>query len=279
MTETVRAEANPSRHRRVDPSPETRARSAERRHMLRDLRMAIAQRSFVLDYQPRLSLRELRIRAAEALIRWPHRRRGATVQPAAFIPLAEASGLITEIGRWVLEEACREAAAWTGDAVVAVNVSARQLHDGSLSAHIGAALESSGLDPERLEIELTESMVIDTGTDTLLRLAAIRDLGVGVALDDFGTGYASLAVLKRLPLTVLKLDRTMVREVPENREDAVITRAVVETGHALGLTVVAEGIETEAQLAFLAGIGCDEGQGFLFSRALPAGVFRKRLVQ
>ncbi len=150
-----------------------------------------------------------------------------------------------------------------------MNVSARQLHDGALLDQVAAALEESGLMPECLELELTESLLIEVETETLLVLSAIRDLGVGLALDDFGTGYASLAVLKRLPLTAMKLDRSLVRDLPGDREDAAIVRAVVETGHALGLHVVAEGIETEAQRVFLASIGCDEGQGYLFGQPVP----------
>ena len=139
------------------------------------------------------------------------------------------------------------------------------------------ALEQSGLRPDRLELELTESMLVDSSADTLLALSAVRDLGVGLALDDFGTGFASLSMLKRLPLTTMKLDRSLVRELPSNREDAAIVRAVIGTGHAMGLTVVAEGIETEAQRAYRSGIGCDEGQGYLFSHPLPAEQLRRTL--
>ena len=248
--------------------PDRRANAAERRSLRRDLAAATAEGSFLLHFQPRLSLRHGRPCSAEALIRWPHRKRGL-VPPSTFIPVAEETGHITEIGGWVLRRACREASAWGGGIGVSVNVSGRQLQDGQLPGQVAAALEESGLDPERLELELTESMLIDTDIDTLLTLSAIRDLGVRIALDDFGTGYASLAMLKRLPLTTMKLDRSLIRGLPEDSEDAAIARALIALGHALGLVVVGEGIETEDQRAFLAAQGCDEGQGYLFSHPLP----------
>ena len=215
------------------------------------------------------------IEVNEALIRWPDRKRGL-IPPNSFIPIAEQSDLINLIGAWVLKEACIEAVGWTRHRL-SVNVSARQLQSGVLPVQLAVALEQSGLPPDRLELELTESMLVDGSTDTLLALSAIRDLGVGLALDDFGTGFASLSMLKRLPLTVMKLDRSLVRELPTNREDAAIVRAVIGTGHAMRLTVVAEGIETEAQRAFLSGIGCDEGQGYLFSHPLPVQQLRLKL--
>lgn len=243
--------------------------------MERGLRAAIAAGGFVLHYQPRLCLATGEIVANEALIRWPDRKRGL-IPPNAFIPVAERSNLINLIGAWVLIEACREAACWNGTRV-SVNVSARQLQSGVLPIQLAMAFEQSGLPPDRLELELTESLLVDGSTDTLLTLSAIRDLGIGLALDDFGTGFASLSMLKRLPLTVMKLDRSLVRDLPTSREDAAIVRAVIETGRAMGLTTVAEGIETEAQRAYLSGIGCDEGQGYLFSQPLPAGQLRPKL--
>ncbi len=248
--------------------PDGRAEAAQRRRLQRDLEEATRENAFVLHYQPRLSLATGETAGAEALIRWPHGKRGL-VPPAAFIPLAERTGLITAIGGWVIRTACAAAVHWPPDWTVSVNVSARQLDDNALLQQVATALAESGLPPDRLELELTESMLVDVSLDTLLTLSAIRDLGVGIALDDFGTGFASLAMLKRLPLTVMKLDRSLVRDLPGDREDAAIVRAVVQTGHALGLFVVAEGIETEQQRAFLSGIGCDEGQGYLFSHPVP----------
>ncbi len=256
-------------HRARNADPDRRAVAAERRRLLHDLKLAMAEDGLILHYQPRLALDSHTMVGAEALLRWPHRKRGL-IAPAAFVPLAEETGLITEIGGWVLCAACWEAMAWPDVAVVSVNVSARQLHQGGLIRQVARALEESHLPPDRLGLELTESMLIDLDEDALLTLGAARDLGVGLALDDFGTGYASLGMLRRLPLTTLKLDRSLVRSVPHATEDSEIARAVVATGRALGLMVVAEGIETEPQRAFLTEIGAGEGQGYLFSRPVPA---------
>lgn len=252
-----------------------RMEAATRRRLERGLRAATAAGAFVLHYQPRLCLATGEIVANEALIRWPDRKQGL-IPPSAFIPIAERSDLINHIGAWVLTEACREAARWDGIRV-SVNVSARQLHSGVLPTQLATAFERSGLPPDRLELELTESLLMDSSTDTLLALSAIRDLGIGLALDDFGTGFAGLSMLKRLPLTVMKLDRSLVRELPTSREDAAIVRALVEASRAMRLTTVAEGIETEGQRAYLSGIGCDDGQGYLFSHPLPAKQLRPRL--
>jgi EAL domain-containing protein (putative c-di-GMP-specific phosphodiesterase class I) len=269
-----------ARRARGDPSSpadfDRRAEAAERRRLLHDLREAIARETFVLHYQPRLSLAAGTVDGAEALLRLPHPRRGV-VSPAAFIPLAERTGLINAIGAWVLRAACREAATWPGQVTVSVNVSPRQLHDGALLEQVTRALGESGLPADRLELELTESMLIDFGEDLLFVLSALRDQGIGLALDDFGVGFASLATLRKLPLTVMKLDRSLVRGLPSDQEDAAIVRAVVATGHALGLTVVGEGIETVGQRDFLAEIGTDQGQGYLFSRPVPAAELRRML--
>ncbi len=262
--------------RRSQEYSEQRAAAAERRRLTQELRAAIEDESFIVHYQPRVALLSGAIVAAEALIRWPHRRRGL-VSPGAFIPLAEQTGLITEIGGWCLRAACREAASWPGATSVSVNVSARQLREGSLIAQVARALGQSGLAPERLELELTESMLLDLNDDVLMVLGAMRDRGIGVALDDFGTGFASLGMLRQLPLSVMKLDRSLVRNLPHDPEDSQIVRAVVATGHALGLTVVGEGIETDAQRDFLAAIGTEQGQGYLFSRALDGPALRASL--
>lgn len=259
---------------RVTQGP--RAQAIARRRLEVDLRRALERNAVSLQYQPRVALDSGLARGAEALLRWCDRRRGL-VPPAQFIPVAERSNLIVELGGWTLRRACTEAAGWP-DLQVSVNASARQLADGALLDQVTAALDESGLAPERLEVELTESLLIEVEAETLLVLSAIRDLGVGLSLDDFGTGYASLAVLKRLPLTAMKLDRSLIRELPADREDAAIVRAVVETGHALGLLVVAEGVETQEQWAFLSEIGCDEGQGYLFGHPLPPAALEWRRV-
>lgn len=263
----------PARYRLA---PSRRSAATERRRLERDLATAAQQGRLQLHYQPRLALPSGEVRGAEALIRWPNRGQGM-VSPSLFIPVAEQSGQIVPIGGWVLRTACCEARRWRLPWIVSVNVSARQIALGALLGQVAAALEESRLAPERLELELTESQLVALDTETLLTLSAIRDLGVGLALDDFGVGYASLGVLRRLPLTVMKLDRSLVRALPEDREDAAIARALIATGHALGLSVVAEGIETEAQRAFLAAAGCDEGQGYLFSEPLAPERLMARL--
>jgi EAL domain-containing protein (putative c-di-GMP-specific phosphodiesterase class I) len=253
--------------------------AAERSHLRRlrrDLAAAAAADGFILHYQPRIALRTGALTGAEALIRWPHRKRGL-IAAGAFIPVAEQAGLIADIGTWVLRTACMAATAWGGALRIAVNVSARQMRDNDLLRQIGESLDRSGLDPERLEIELSEAILVDDHLDTLLALSAIRDLGVGVTLDDFGSGIASLSMLRRLPFERVKLDRSLIRSLPDIAEDVAIVQAIIDTGHALGLVVVAEGVETEAQRSLLSAMGCDHGQGYLFSRPLPEDQFRLRL--
>ncbi len=268
----------PRLHSALDP----RAVLATERRLGRDLKAAVAEGGFALYYQPRLCLSSGAIVGAEALLRWPHPRLGL-ISPATFLPLAERSGLITEIGGIALQAACQNAAAWPPPAfgpepAVSVNISAQQIEAGALLDQLARALETSGLTPERLQLEITERAAVGTDLETVLTLAAIRDLGVGIALDDFGAGHASLAQLKHLPLTDVKLDRSLIRSLPEDRDDAAIVQALVTTGHALDLTVVAEGIETEAQRAFLAGIGGDQGQGFFFGHPQPSAAFATRLM-
>jgi len=270
------ATAGSFRPRRAPPVAvlhETQAERAHLRRLRRDLSTAAEQEGFVLHYQPRVALRSGAVTGAEALIRWPHRKRGL-MAPGSFIPVAEQAGLISDIGAWVLRAACLSAATWNRDLRVAVNVSARQLHDRELLRQIGESIEGSGLPPERLEIELSESILLDDDLDTLLALSAIRDLGVCITLDDFGSGVASLSMLKRLPLELIKLDRSLVRTLPDDGEDVAIVQAIIDTSHALGLGVVAEGVETEAQRSLLAALGCDEAQGYLFSQPLPEDQFR-----
>lgn len=271
--------AGKGRSRRSTAPPAGTDSHAERAHLRRlrrDLTDATAQESFVLHYQPRVALANGAITGGEALIRWPHRKRGL-MAAGSFIPVAEQSGLITDIGAWVMRAACLAASGWTRGIRVAVNVSARQLHDQELLGQVGAALEASGLVPERLEIELSEAILLEDDLDTLLALSAISDLGVGITLDDFGAGMASLSMLKRLPLEQVKVDRGLVRGLPEDAEDVAIVQAIIDTGHALGMGVVAEGVETEAQRSLLAAMGCDEAQGYLFSVPLPEEQFRQRL--
>jgi EAL domain-containing protein (putative c-di-GMP-specific phosphodiesterase class I) len=249
-----------------------RAEAAQRRRLQRDLAAATTSGGFVLHYQPRIALASGRRTGAEARISWLRQRHGL-VSASAFLPLAEGAGLTAEIGGWMLRAACVEAAAWPAGTVT-VLVSPRQLVDHALSRHIAEALDASSLVPERLELTFAEAVLAHVDTDTLLLLSAIRDLGIGIAVDDFGAGVASLSMLKRVPLTAMKLARALVREVTTDWEDAAIVRAVIETGHALGLCMVADGVESELQRAFLARGGCDEGQGALFGHKLTAAALR-----
>ncbi len=239
-----------------------------RQRLERELRRALERNEFVLHYQPQVNLRSDRVDSVEVLVRWQHPERGL-VLPSEFIPAAEASGLIRPLGAWVLGEACRQARAWQDaglELVMAVNFSPAQLrHDGVLS-EIDAALRASGLDPRWLELEITENLFLehtDGATERTLRGLAAR--GIQLALDDFGTGYSSLASLKCLPVTKIKIDRSFVRDITRDPEDAAVVQAIVSLGHALGKRVVAEGVENEAQLAFLRRLGCDAAQGFLLA--------------
>lgn len=259
FTETVVA---PAASKAPRPQPPSRDRSD------RALRRAIATEGLVLHYQPQWSLRDGGIIGAEALVRWPDRRRGLLL-PGEFIPAAERSGAIHALGRWALRAACTEAAGWP-NLPVAVNVSPRQLRDGTLLADLGDALAASGLPPDALELEFTEAALLGGDDDVLLTLSALRDVGVRLALDGFGRETASLSLLRRLPLTTLKIDRALVRELPNGHEDLSMMHAIIGAAHAMGLSVVAEGVETEEQRGLLALLGCDAGQGFLHSRPMSS---------
>ncbi|RZI44804.1 EAL domain-containing protein [Herbaspirillum sp. HC18] len=247
-------------------------RAQARLHLEMDLRRALEQQEFELHYQPKMCLHFNSPCGAEVLIRWRHPVRGL-VPPVEFIPLAEETGLIEGIGNWVLEQACRQLAAWRasgeGFQSLAVNVSAHQLRQGGLPAKVGELLDRYKLPAHALEIELTESVVMSHPEQAIESLHAIRALGVKIAIDDFGTGHSSLAYLKRLPIDTLKIDRSFVMEADRNEESAVICSSIIGLAKNLRLGVVAEGIETEEQLAFLKKQGCAVGQGFHFSRPLP----------
>lgn len=239
----------------------------------KDLSKALADNEFVLHYQPQLELARGRMESVEALIRWQHPQRGL-LPPGEFIPLAEESGRIGEIGRWVVLAACRQLADWAGTPLgqlrVAVNLSGRELDDEHLVDHIQRALALSGVAPDRLEIELTEEIFIQNIERNLRQLSRLHQLGVHLSIDDFGVGYSSLAYLRDFPVDLLKIDRSFVRNMTERQDDAVITRAVISLAHSLGIRVVAEGVETEAQLALLRRQACDLIQGYLVSRPVPA---------
>jgi diguanylate cyclase (GGDEF)-like protein/PAS domain S-box-containing protein len=232
------------------------------------LRRALERGELRLHYQPQIDLATGAISGFEALVRWEHPVRGL-LGPAAFIPLAEETGLIVGIGEWVLREACTEARRWPQPLMLAVNLSARQLAQPDLVAMVRRALAETGTDPSTLCLEITESAVMESGAATTAQLRALKSLGVQLAIDDFGTGFSSLAHLRRFPVDVLKVDGTFVAGLGREPQDASIAAAVISLAHALGLKTVAEGVETEQQLAILEELGCDLGQGYLFGRPLP----------
>jgi len=243
----------------------------DRLRMETALRAAAEAGDFSLVYQPKVGLADNAVDGAEALIRWTGRAFGA-VSPATFIPLAEEIGVIGAIGEWVLRQACAEALRFreAGFAMpLAVNVSAQQLRTGALVPLIADMLERSGLPPALLQLELTESSLIADYENTVAQLAALRDLGVVTALDDFGTGYSSLSYLRRLPIDFLKIDRAFVMNLEADAADVTVVGGIIAMAHALGLKVIAEGIETKVQAQILAGMGCDVGQGYLFSKPVP----------
>ena len=241
----------------------------ERRRITQRLRQALSDNDFVLHYQPLVSLQSGLIRGAETLIRLRHARRGL-ITANHFMPIAERSDIINDIGGWMLQRACLEASTWPGCISVAVTLSLRHLQSGRLVRQLQEALNRSGLTPERLELELTESILIDDNDDTVFSLKALQAIGIRMALNNFGIGYASLSALKRLPLTTLRLDRSMIQNLGESQSDAAIAHAAIDAGHALGCTVLADGVETERQFVLLGQIGCDEGQGAYFSQPVCA---------
>ena len=247
------------------------AAATERLLVETQLRAAIESGEMRLVYQPQVDLANGEVVGVEALLRWDHPERGA-VPPSAFIPLAEETGLIVPIGRWVLEAACREAAGWEKAGLpplrVAVNLSARQFRDHQLVRQVAETLERTGLPAGRLEVEITESAVMDNAERAADILRALRETGIQVAIDDFGTGYSSLAYLKRFPVNRLKIDRSFVMDLEHDANDVAIAHGIIALARTLGLSVIAEGIETPAQLAMLKTFGCAEGQGYLFSRPL-----------
>jgi EAL domain-containing protein (putative c-di-GMP-specific phosphodiesterase class I) len=263
-------------HTRELRSQAARREITERRRTIQRLRQALAKGGFVLHYHPQVNLHSGLIHKAEAVIRLQHRRRGL-ILPGHFMPVAERSEVIHDIGGWAIQEACMEVARWPEIVSVAVNLSPRQLQGTRLIKHLVEVLSRSGIAPSRLELELTETMLIADHDDTMFTLKALHGLGISMAIANFGVGYASLSALKRLPLATLKLDRSLIRDMAQDNETAVILRAAVEAGHALGCAVLADGIETAEQTASLKNIGCDDGQGPFFGPPLPAEDFRSRL--
>ncbi|MFK4490854.1 EAL domain-containing protein [Bradyrhizobium sp. USDA 336] len=259
-------------HRFFEPAMDASAKA--RLSMEQDLRQALVNGGFEIHYQPLVDLRTNEVSGCEALLRWRHPERGM-VSPAEFIPVAEDTGLINELGDWVLRMACNEAATWPAHVRVAVNVSPVQLKCDTLALRIAGALAASGLDPRRLELEITEAVLIRDDEAALSILHQLRSIGVRIALDDFGTGYSSLSYLKRFPFDKIKIDRCFVVDIAEATGSPVIVQAVVNIAAASSMTTVAEGVETEAQRDMLRALGCTQMQGYLFSAPKPASEVRK----
>jgi diguanylate cyclase (GGDEF)-like protein/PAS domain S-box-containing protein len=256
----------------ADINTRTRARA----QMGLELRRALERREFTLAYQPKIDLTSGRPCGAEALLRWDHPERGR-VAPVEFIPVLEETGLIVPVGEWVLKRACEDLKAWQRMGApampVAVNLSARQFRQHDLEERIRAIVRSAGIDPSLIELEITESQLMHDPDHAIRVLRALGDAGVRIAVDDFGTGYSSLAYLTRFPLASLKIDRSFVADVLDDEADATIVRTIVDMAHTLGFTVIAEGVELDSQASFLRALGCEQAQGYLFARPMPAAEF------
>ncbi len=261
-------------------SKEINARTERRLSLEHQLRKALSRDEISLHYQPKVDIASGRVIGAEALMRWTHRDLGM-VSPMEFIPIAEEAGLITELGAWALHTASAHCKGWQnaglGELRIAVNVSSQQFRQQGLLQTIQSALGQAKLDPKHLVIELTESMIMANPAESVAALREIKEMGLKLSVDDFGTGYSSLSYLKRFPLDELKVDRSFVKDIPGDADDAAITAAIIVLAHSLGLSVVAEGVETAEQLAFLKNVGCDEFQGYFFSKPLPEPAFVDRV--
>ena len=261
--------------------PKMQAAVTGRAELEQDIRQAISAAQFVLYYQQQVDAQG-RIVGAEVLIRWPHPTRGM-VSPGQFIPVAEETNLIVPLGNWVIETACQQLAIWAkspslADMVVSVNVSARQFRQPDFVSYVRGVVEYTGADPSKLKLELTESMLVHDVNETIDKMNQLKAGGIGFSLDDFGTGYSSLTYLKRMPIDHIKIDQSFVRDVMTDPNDAAIAKTVINLGHSLGMFVVAEGVETEEQVAFLSFHGCDIYQGYHFGRPVPVDQFERQVL-
>ncbi|MEG4010702.1 MULTISPECIES: putative bifunctional diguanylate cyclase/phosphodiesterase [unclassified Microcoleus] len=244
------------------------------------LRHALKRSEFEVYYEPQIQIKTGKIVGAEALVRWNHPKRGR-VSPAEFIPMAEEMGLIAPLGEWVLETACRQTKAWQIEGLpplrVAVNVSARQFEGENLTERVSQILRETNLDPKCLELELTEGLILQDEMAAAGAFQVWREMGIRIAIDDFGIGYSSLSYPKRFVFDALKIDKSFIRDIADDRQNAAITVAIIQMAHSLNMTVIAEGVENERELAFLCARDCDEIQGYFFSQALPAAEFEALL--
>jgi diguanylate cyclase (GGDEF)-like protein len=250
--------------------PEMDATAQARRRLEVDLRNALNRGEFEVYYQPLIALETRRVSSFEALARWRHPERGQ-IEPAEFIPVAEDTGLILQLGEWVLRQACAQAMTWPDHITVAVNISPVEFQRGNVVNAVIGALASSQLPPERLEIEITESVLLEKTTKSVTTLKRLRDIGVRISMDDFGTGFSSLSYLRSYPFDKIKVDRSFVRDLSKDDRSRTIVSAIAGLGMRFGMRTTAEGVETEEQLEWLRGEGCDEVQGQLFSMPVPAG--------
>ena len=249
--------------------PEMDARMQARRELEMDLRKALANKEFELYYQPLVNLQSNAISAFEALLRWNHPKRGL-ISPGEFVPVAEETGLIIPLGEWVLRKACEEAATWPENIKVAVNLSPFQLKSRNLVEIVMSALAASGISGSRLQLEITESVLMQNTFATLATLHKLRGLGIQIAMDDFGTGYSSLSYLRSFPFDKIKIDRSFIQDLSNGTEPLAIVHAVTGLAKCLNMISTAEGVETHQQLQKLQAVGCNEMQGYLFSQARPA---------
>ena len=243
---------------------------------------ALKREEFLVYYQPQISMNTGKILGAEALVRWKHHEKGL-IPPTEFIPVAEKTGFIIPLGEWILQTACKQIQAWKNDGFsglrVAVNLSPRQFHQPDLSSRVAQILEKIGLEPSSLELELTESLMVEDVSSAIATLTQLKNLGISLAIDDFGTGYSSLSYLTQYPFDALKIDRSFVRNITDDCKNAAIVKAIIEMAHSLRLEVIAEGVETETEKDFLWRSECDVMQGYFFSPPLSAADFEKLLIE